>query len=217
MIKQCSFCGKLQDQVLRILEGPRGLFICNECVNLCREILREGDEKPNVISGDLQFSLVPITNVKHHKVSSQSRKDAPQCSFCGKSQDQGVRLLAGPEGMFICSETVNLCGEILDDEEEERTRKRREEEKRSVIASEEKGHIAQKWEYFITTLGNLHPQSDDEIEERMCAWGKDGWELISATAFSHENGTNGMQCHDDGVGNTATKISVKLFFKRPKL
>jgi hypothetical protein len=217
LIKRCSFCGKLQDQVLRILEGPRGLFICNECVNLCREILMEGAEKPNFISGDLQFSLVPITDVKHHKVSSQSRKDALQCSFCGKSQDHGLRLLAGPEGMFICSETLNLCCEILEFEEEEITRKHIEEGKRSVVESEEKGNILQKWEYLVATLDNLHPQGDDEIEERMCTWGKDGWELVSATAFSNVNGTIGMQCHDYAVGNTSTKIYVKLFFKRLKL
>ncbi|WP_040441974.1 ClpX C4-type zinc finger protein [Ktedonobacter racemifer] len=180
-------------------------------------MLREGAEKPNVISGDVSFSLVPITDVKRRKMSSQSRKDALQCSFCGKSQDHGLRLLAGPEGMFICSETVNLCGEILDYYEEERTRKREREEKRPAVKSEEKGNSAQKWEYLVTTLDHLHLQGDDEIEERMCTWGKDGWELVSATAFSHDNGTNGMQCHDDSVGNTATKASVKLFFKRPKL
>jgi DNA-binding cell septation regulator SpoVG len=218
VIKRCSFCGKLQDQVLRILEGPKGLFICNECVNLCREMLREGSEKPNVLSGDVPFSLVPITDVKHQKVSSQREKDARQCSFCGKSQDHGLRLLAGPEGLFICSETVNLCCEILEFEEEEIARKHREDEKRPVVESEEKGNIVQKWEYLVATLDNLHPQGDDEIEERMCTWGKDGWELVSATAFSHVNGTIGMQCHAAAaaVGNTSTKIYVKLFFKRLK-
>lgn len=215
--QQCSFCSKLQDQVLRILEGPRGFFICNECVNLCREILREGAEKPNLIFGDLPFSLVPTTDVKHHKVSSQSKKDALQCSFCGKSQDHGLRLLAGPEGMFICSETVNLCREILEFEGGERARGHREDKRRSAVEGEEKGNILQKWEYLVATLDNLHSQGDDEIEERMFTWGKNGWELVSATAFSNVNGTIGAQCHDYAVGNTSTKVCVKLFFKRRKL
>jgi hypothetical protein len=216
VIKRCSFCGKLPDQVLRIIDGPQGLFICNECVNLCRETLREGVEKPNVLSGDVPFSLVPITDVKHQKGSSQRSKDARQCSFCGKSQDQGLRLLAGPEGLFICSETVNLACEILDYEEEERTRKHRKDEKRSAVKSEEKVNSVQQWEYLVATLDHLHPQGDDEIEEKMCTWGKDGWELVSATAFSHVNGTIDMPCHDDAMGNTSTKIYVKLFFKRLK-
>jgi ATP-dependent Clp protease ATP-binding subunit ClpX len=37
----CSFCGKSQDQVQRLIAGPRGVSICNECVHLCREILAE--------------------------------------------------------------------------------------------------------------------------------------------------------------------------------
>jgi len=40
---RCSFCGKRQDQVERLIAGPRGMFICNECVNLCREIIEEKD------------------------------------------------------------------------------------------------------------------------------------------------------------------------------
>ena len=37
----CSFCGKPQDQVSRLIAGPGGVFICNECVELCREIIDE--------------------------------------------------------------------------------------------------------------------------------------------------------------------------------
>lgn len=38
------------------------------------------------------------------------------CSFCGKTQDQALRLIAGP-GAYICDECVNLCMSILLDEE----------------------------------------------------------------------------------------------------
>ena len=37
---KCSFCGKYQEQVRRIIAGP-GVFICDECVELCREIIDE--------------------------------------------------------------------------------------------------------------------------------------------------------------------------------
>jgi len=36
----CSFCGKSQDQVKKIVAGP-GVYICNECVDLCKEIMEE--------------------------------------------------------------------------------------------------------------------------------------------------------------------------------
>ena len=38
-----------------------------------------------------------------------------KCSFCGKSQDQARKLIAGP-GVYICDECIDLCNEILDDE-----------------------------------------------------------------------------------------------------
>jgi len=39
-IAKCSFCGKHQNQVQRLIAGP-GAFICNECIELCNEILEE--------------------------------------------------------------------------------------------------------------------------------------------------------------------------------
>ncbi len=42
---RCSFCGKRQEQVDRLIAGPN-VYICNECVALCDEILREGAEIP---------------------------------------------------------------------------------------------------------------------------------------------------------------------------
>ena len=38
-----------------------------------------------------------------------------KCSFCGKSQDQVKKLIAGPE-VYICDECVELCNQILDEE-----------------------------------------------------------------------------------------------------
>lgn len=35
---KCSFCGKTQDQVKKIIAGP-GVYICNECIDLCKDIL----------------------------------------------------------------------------------------------------------------------------------------------------------------------------------
>ncbi len=37
----CSFCGKNQDQVKRLIAGPGAVYICDECVDLCREIIAE--------------------------------------------------------------------------------------------------------------------------------------------------------------------------------
>ena len=37
---KCSFCGKSQDQVKKLIAGP-GIYICDECISICLEILKD--------------------------------------------------------------------------------------------------------------------------------------------------------------------------------
>ena len=46
----CSFCGKSQDEVKKIVAGP-GVYICNECVDLCQEIIKQELAEDKVNSG----------------------------------------------------------------------------------------------------------------------------------------------------------------------
>lgn len=41
----CSFCGKSQDEVRKLVKGPPSVYICDECVDLCNEILTEEFEE----------------------------------------------------------------------------------------------------------------------------------------------------------------------------
>jgi len=59
----CSFCGKSKDQVMRLIAGPGGVYICDECVDLCREIIEEeatapGAGEPPVVPDDSATSDV---------------------------------------------------------------------------------------------------------------------------------------------------------------
>ncbi len=47
----CSFCGKSQHEVRKLIAGPN-VFICNECVELCMDIIREEDKSQLVKSGN---------------------------------------------------------------------------------------------------------------------------------------------------------------------
>ncbi len=42
-IVYCSFCGKSQEQVHRLISGPNGAYICDECIDICAEIIEEED------------------------------------------------------------------------------------------------------------------------------------------------------------------------------
>ena len=38
---RCSFCNKTQNQVRKLIAGPNGTYICDECIDVCNEILEE--------------------------------------------------------------------------------------------------------------------------------------------------------------------------------
>ena len=54
---RCSFCGKPQNQVNRLVAGP-GVYICDECVSVCNEILRQNlDEPERRVQGSGSYRL----------------------------------------------------------------------------------------------------------------------------------------------------------------
>jgi ATP-dependent Clp protease ATP-binding subunit ClpX len=54
---RCSFCGKSQEQVHRLIAGPGGVYICDECIDLCREIIEE--EQANAPKQKLPITKIP--------------------------------------------------------------------------------------------------------------------------------------------------------------
>ena len=47
----CSFCGKSQHEVRKLIAGPT-VFICDECVELCMDIIKEALERDNFMSAE---------------------------------------------------------------------------------------------------------------------------------------------------------------------
>ena len=74
----CSFCGKRQDQVRRLFSGMDNNFICDECVNLCGEILDEEDyydEEDHLGQEDnLEINLLKPTEIKKFLDGIQIKK-----------------------------------------------------------------------------------------------------------------------------------------------
>ncbi len=83
----CSFCGKDQDQVQRLIAGPEGVYVCDECV------ARFSSDAPSQ--------------------SQAQPQDAQRCSFCGLPQKKVQRLVLGPGSVNICNECIALCQEII--------------------------------------------------------------------------------------------------------
>ena len=65
--------------------------------------------------------------------------DEIRCSFCGKSQGQVRKLIAGPKGAYICDECVDICAEIIEEEfeNEEETGTAEETEQINLLKPEE--------------------------------------------------------------------------------
>ncbi len=52
-------------------------------------------------------------------MAGKNSDDKVRCSFCNKTQDQVRKLIAGPNGVYICDECVDICADIIEEEYEE--------------------------------------------------------------------------------------------------
>lgn len=59
---RCSFCNKTQDQVRKLIAGPNGAYICDECVDICSEII--GDELEETTEESHEINLLKPREIK---------------------------------------------------------------------------------------------------------------------------------------------------------
>ena len=60
---RCSFCNKTQDQVRKLIAGPSGVYICDECVDICADIIEEEYEDEQ-IDGGFEINLLKPVEIK---------------------------------------------------------------------------------------------------------------------------------------------------------
>ena len=61
---RCSFCGKSQGQVRKLISGPGDVYICDECVELCAEIVDEEFEEEGVRNNGSDINLLKPAEIK---------------------------------------------------------------------------------------------------------------------------------------------------------
>ncbi|HBI74076.1 MAG TPA: ATP-dependent Clp protease ATP-binding subunit ClpX, partial [Lachnospiraceae bacterium] len=108
---RCSFCNKTQDQVRKLIAGP-GVYICDECIEICSEIIEEEFDGEPVIDTDI--NLLKPTEIKsfldQHVVGQEEAKKVLAVSvynhykrvLAGKDLDVELQksniLMIGPTG-----------------------------------------------------------------------------------------------------------------------
>ncbi|HEY8340141.1 MAG TPA: ATP-dependent Clp protease ATP-binding subunit ClpX [Egibacteraceae bacterium] len=110
---KCSFCGKSQKQVKKLIAGP-GVYICDECIDLCNEIIEEEfAETPELVPGDLPKPVEIYEFLNEYVVGQEAAKKTlavavynhyKRIRVGGSSRDDDVELsksnilLLGPTG-----------------------------------------------------------------------------------------------------------------------
>lgn len=61
---RCSFCGKTQSQTRKLIAGPAGVFICDECVDVCAEIMEEELESYDEEEKEFEINLLKPKEIK---------------------------------------------------------------------------------------------------------------------------------------------------------
>jgi hypothetical protein len=96
----CSFCGKSQRQVKKLIAGPQ-VYICDGCLGRVHAVIAEPGRTVST----------PIATIQ--QVSDEA--GAEQCSFCGKPRHQ-VAAMTSTGDARICNECLELCDQIMDEE-----------------------------------------------------------------------------------------------------
>ena len=106
MLLVCTFCGKDQKQVKKLIAGP-SVYICDGCVEVAKRVISDGQ---------------PVTTQVAELSAGPAHEPRVQCSFCGKCRDQvaGLVVSSAQTGRntpaTTCNECLDLCTEIVSEE-----------------------------------------------------------------------------------------------------
>jgi hypothetical protein len=108
LLLDCTFCGKQQNEVRKLIAGP-GVYICDSCIDLAGTVVSSGQ------AARTEFGAM---------IALPEGQARVRCAFCGKDRGQASGLAVMPTvtvgrtsaNAAICSECLNLCNEIITEE-----------------------------------------------------------------------------------------------------
>ena len=110
----CSFCGKSRDQVRRLIAGPGSVYICDECIELCREIIEEesGGASPQPAAKPSVVDAVPSPREIHEHLDGYViGQDAAKKVLSVAVYNHYKRINAGTDDdVELEKSNILLCG-----------------------------------------------------------------------------------------------------------
>src|SRR5260370_12809150 len=89
---RCSFCGKSQNEVKKLIAGPT-VYICNECIDICNEIISDDQQAASVASrpplpkpGEIKAFL------DEYVIGQEETKKQPACAGYAHSKSKRLAL-----------------------------------------------------------------------------------------------------------------------------
>jgi ATP-dependent Clp protease ATP-binding subunit ClpX len=110
---KCSFCGKSQKQVKKLIAGP-GVYICDECIDLCNEIIEEELSEPPELKWDSLPKPREIYEFLDSYVIGQDKAkkglSVAVYNHYKRIQSGGERTGSGEDGVELAKSNILLLG-----------------------------------------------------------------------------------------------------------
>ena len=111
-VNECNFCGKNQKSVLKLIAGPQ-VYICNECIELCNEILIE-EEKKDSASSLKKLKVSPPAEIKsqldEYIIGQEKAKKSMAVAVHNHYKRINMSSLAKNDGVEVSKSNLLLIG-----------------------------------------------------------------------------------------------------------
>ena len=107
---RCSFCGKTQNQVRKLIAGPNGAFICDECVDICQEIIVEEleDFAPATEGDSIEINLQKPEDMKAFLDQYVIGQDEAKKVLSVAVYNHYKRIMANPDDIDVELQKSNV-------------------------------------------------------------------------------------------------------------